>query len=61
VSDTKEATSPKLVEVTLAKPHTHAGTPYVAGAKIKVTETERDWLAKAGVIEVEAKKETPSK
>lgn len=36
---------PKLVEVTLAKPHTHAGEPKAIGEKIKVTEPERDWLA----------------
>lgn len=42
----------KLVEVTLAKPHTHAGEKLPAGSKIKVTEPERDWLAGAEVITV---------
>ena len=47
----------KLVEVKLDKPHTHAGQSYAAGAKIKVTETERDWLQTAGVIVTTAPKE----
>lgn len=41
---------PKRVEVTLAKPHTHAGKDCKAGDKISVTETQRAWLAKHGVI-----------
>ena len=35
----------KLVEVTLAVPHTDAGTEYKAGAKIKVDESTAKWLA----------------
>lgn len=50
--------SPKLVEVTLAKPHTHGGESFAAGARIKVTEVERDWLQQAGVIDVKTTKET---
>lgn len=34
----------KQFEVTLDKPHTHAGVRHEAGAKIQVTEPERDWL-----------------
>lgn len=41
---------PKLVEVTLAKPHKHAGEQKAAGDKIKVTEPERDWLADNQII-----------
>lgn len=40
----------KVVEVTLAKGHTHAGDKKKAGDKIKVTEPERDWLVSAQVI-----------
>ena len=46
-----------LVEVTLAKDHTHADVPYAAGAKIKVTAPERDWLAANKVITMTAPKE----
>lgn len=55
-----EKKEPKLVEVTLGKPHTHAGVPYAAGAKIKVTEADRDWLQQAGVIKT-ASEEAPKK
>lgn len=41
----------KTVEVTLAKDHNHAGKAYQAGAKIKVTEPERDWLITHKVAE----------
>lgn len=41
---------PKLVEVTLAKAHTHAGVDYVSGNKIKVDEAERAWLAAHKII-----------
>ena len=41
----------KMVEVTLAKEHNHAGKAYQAGAKIKVTEPERDWLVTHKVAE----------
>lgn len=40
----------KRVEVTLIKPHTHAGEKKKAGDKIKVTEQEREWLVSAQVI-----------
>lgn len=40
----------KLVEVTLAKPHTHAGNSYAAGAVIKVTESDRAWLIQNNVV-----------
>lgn len=40
----------KLVEVTLAKPHTHAGVDYAAGAKLDVSEPIRDWMAANDII-----------
>lgn len=46
----------KQVEVTLAKPHTHAGVAYDVKAKIKVTAPERDWLVANGIAN--APKET---
>jgi hypothetical protein len=39
----------KLVEVTLAKPHEHAGVKYKAGDKIKVNEPDRDWLVRNAI------------
>ncbi|MGH8037007.1 MAG: DUF7210 family protein [Stenotrophomonas sp.] len=45
-----EKPEPKQVEVTLAKSHTHAGAAYEVGAKIKVTEPERDWLVAQEVV-----------
>lgn len=41
---------PKLVGVTLAKPHTHTRVNHASGEKIKVTEPERDWLATHKII-----------
>jgi hypothetical protein len=43
-------TEKKLVEVTLGKPHTHAGVEHPAGARIKVTEPVRDWLIKNQIV-----------
>lgn len=40
----------KQVEVTLAKPHEHAGQKRKPGEKIMVTETQRDWLKQRGII-----------
>lgn len=54
MSDKKE---PVLVEVTLAKAHTHADVDYAVGAKIKVSEPVRDWLAANQVITTAAPKE----
>jgi len=51
VSEKKDE-QPKLVEVTLAKPHKHAGISYDTGAKIMVSEPERKWLADQKIIEV---------
>lgn len=39
-----------LVEITLDKAHEHSGKPYKAGDKIKVTEDQKAWLTKHGVI-----------
>lgn len=50
---------PKLVEVKLDQPHTHAGRAMPADAKIMVTEPERDWLAAAKVITVAPSKDAP--
>lgn len=51
---TKNATSaaqqPELVEVILDKAHTHKGQPCKVGDKIKVTEDQKAWLTKQGVI-----------
>ncbi len=46
----KKPAEQKLVEVTLAKSHTHAGNKCKTSDKIKVTELERDWLVKNGVV-----------
>jgi hypothetical protein len=49
----------KLVGVTLAKAHEHAGVAYAAGETIQVTEPERDWLVEHQVISApKAAKET---
>ncbi|WP_444811067.1 DUF7210 family protein [Stenotrophomonas sp. LC732] len=45
-----EAPVQKLVEVTLDKPHTHAGVQYDAKAKIKVSEADREWLVANRVV-----------
>lgn len=55
MNDPKKADAPKLVEVTLAKPHTHADKDYPAGAKISVSEPDRDWLLEQKIIEPAAK------
>ena len=44
----------KLVEVILVKPHKHAGQRYEAGAKIMVSEPDRDWLAEQKIIQTAA-------
>lgn len=41
---------PKLVEVTLSQPHTHADVACVAGQKIKVSEAERAWLIEHKIV-----------
>lgn len=48
MSETKK--EPKLVEVTLAKRHTHAGVDYDIGAKIQVTEPEKAWLVDNKIV-----------
>jgi len=50
-----------LIEVTLAKPHTHADVPRKVGDKIQVTEPERDWLVANRVIDTSATKEASKK
>ncbi|MCQ2048817.1 Uncharacterised protein [Stutzerimonas stutzeri] len=42
--------APELVEVTLAKPHTHQRKPYDEGAKIKVTPAQRAILIARGIV-----------
>ncbi len=44
------AQQPELIEVVLAKAHTHKGQPLKAGDKIKVTADQKAWLEKHGVI-----------
>jgi len=39
-----------LVEVVLNKPHNHNGQAYPAGAVIKITEDQKTWLTKQGVV-----------
>ena len=54
MSNTKpEATAkPEETEkVKLAKPHTHAGKDYAAGAELTVGKSTADWLRKAKVVE----------
>ena len=41
----------RTIEVTLAKAHRHCGETYQPGDKIKVSEDERDFLKKQGVLE----------
>lgn len=53
MSEPKQA-PPQLVEVTLAKPHTHAGVPYDTGAKIKVSAPIAKWLADHKIINAPA-------
>ncbi len=48
----KQAT--KLVEVTLAKPHTHAGVPYGIGDKVKVDEPTAKWMTDNKIVNVSA-------
>lgn len=57
MSDKKQE-APKLVEVELVKAHTHNGVPYESGAKIEVTDADRDWLEGAGVINAAPKEAT---
>lgn len=40
----------ELVEVTLAKPHTHNGRAHQPGDKIEVTADQKAWLEKLGVV-----------
>lgn len=39
-----------LVEVTLAKPHTHGRQRLKAGAKLNVTPAQKAWLESQGVV-----------
>lgn len=51
-SENSAAPQPELVEVVLAKDHTHKKRPCKAGEPIKVTPAQRDWLLSNGVITV---------
>lgn len=42
--------APELVEVTLAKPHTHQRKPYDKGAKLKVTPAQRATLIARNIV-----------
>lgn len=52
------AEQPVLVEVVLDKAHTHKGQPYTKGDKIKVTEDQKAWLTKHGVISGQQKEQS---
>lgn len=45
-----ETAKQELVEVTLARPHTHGRQRLQAGAKIEVTAQQKAWLEKQGVV-----------
>ncbi|WVM88938.1 hypothetical protein ULG90_06420 [Halopseudomonas pachastrellae] len=49
-SENSAALQPELVEVVLAKDHTHKNAPCKAGDKINVTPAQRDWLVGKGVV-----------
>lgn len=49
-ASTTEEPTKELVEVTLAKPHTHGRQRLQAGAKIEVTAQQKAWLEKQGVV-----------
>ena len=49
---------PVLVEVVLDKAHTHKGQRYSKGDKIKVTEDQKAWLTKHGVIGAQQKEQS---
>jgi hypothetical protein len=51
-----EPKEPRLFEVTLGKPHTHAGSDYKAGDKIMVDKPTRDWLTANDVLQKEGAK-----
>lgn len=50
----------QLVEVELAGEHTHKGVDYSAGAKIKVTPKQKDFLQEAGKLKGSATKADPA-
>lgn len=45
----------------LAKPHTHGGREYPAGAKVKLLADQAEWLEGLGVVSGPAKDETTAK
>lgn len=47
---TQQQEQQRLFEVTLVKPHTHAGKQFEAGAKLKVNEPTRAWMAANKII-----------
>lgn len=49
-SENSAAPQPELVEVVLAKDHTHKRRLCKAGEKINVTPAQRDWLVSKGVV-----------
>ncbi|MGR9051371.1 MAG: DUF7210 family protein [Gammaproteobacteria bacterium] len=46
-----EGTALIKVSVTLKQHHTHAGKPKKPGEQIDVTPSQRDWLARRGIVE----------
>jgi hypothetical protein len=49
-----EKHEPKLVEITLVKPHTHAGKDHAAGDTLQVDEPTAKWLADNEIINIPA-------
>lgn len=51
MSKSKKQPDQGWVDVTLQKPHTHAGHDYKPGDKITVRAAQAEWLREQGVIE----------
>lgn len=47
------------MQVELLKPHTHAGIPYPAGARIALDEAPARWLIETGVARQPARTHEP--
>ncbi|MCY1308118.1 hypothetical protein D9M69_508530 [compost metagenome] len=52
-SNDSAAQQPELVEVRLAKPHTHKGQQKKAGETITVTAERKAWLEAQGVVDTQ--------
>ena len=47
-------------KVTLAMPHTHGGKQHKAGEEIEVSPSQKIWLGKRGIIDVDPQTEKPT-